>query len=152
MDTKESVQRLLDLLVNSPDTTPHELDIARRHAAVPAVMDMGGALAITADGDVLEILWDHPGTATKVTDPRERSIAYYAVSQRYPELESISPKRPASARDCRACGGTGRPDVPVHLQDSVRCWCGGLGWVPDEASQLPQVEAPRALRPWWKFW
>lgn len=45
------------------------------------------------------------------------------AARRRPELRELLPRRPAGARACERCHGTGGLDSPTE------CACAGLGWV-----------------------
>ncbi|MEK6234982.1 MAG: hypothetical protein N2C14_09735, partial [Planctomycetales bacterium] len=99
---------------------------------------------ISEDGELASVGWNPPYHAEPIPDARWRRTTLFALSQRYPTLASLCPRRPDSAIDCRQCGGTGKVrfgidretvrignrDVCVaDLEDRFVCCCGGLGWL-----------------------
>ncbi|HEX8697157.1 MAG TPA: hypothetical protein VF746_32355 [Longimicrobium sp.] len=87
--------------------------------------------AIRPDGVVLWI--DHESFA-HATEPETDLSALYAAlvlgARRHPELRELIPARPADARLCDVCGGTGGPVTPAAPAVEDICHgCDGLGWL-----------------------
>jgi hypothetical protein len=123
-ETRKAIaKRLAEYVSNAND--PWGLTrIASRHSALPVYMDMGGALFLTLDGDVLRLYHDDGDIPTPELESGWRIVAAVAASEKYSELSSLLPERAASATDCSACGGTGY--VTRH---NIRCGeCYSLGW------------------------
>lgn len=61
-----------------------------------------------------------------------------SLAQRVP-LASLYIPRPLRPRICPSCNGRGRiPGVPSELANTIRCQCGGLGWISDTSPfQVP---------------
>ena len=107
---------------------------------LPLYADMGGGVAIRADGELIGFVWDEPESIQRETDPHLIFLALVTGSERYPELASLSPQRTPNDRDCPSCGGTGRLlDLEAHGVDTthIRCYCGGTGWLPVNVSDPP---------------
>jgi len=68
---------------------------------------------------------DPPHATTPITDERTRNITLAFVSQRFPGLASLCPKRPSDAVTCRICSG-----ATVDRFPTMMCYCGGFGWLP----------------------
>jgi hypothetical protein len=99
--------------------------------ALPLMLDMGGSYAIRANGDLVQFDWDGRGGAEPLEDPRLINIALHQGSLKYPLLAGLVPSRPAGARDCPHCDGTGRlPLTTTPGLENVMCYCGGVGWLP----------------------
>jgi hypothetical protein len=69
----------------------------------------------------------------------ETELAFLALAvaraARYSELTFLMPARPDDREDCAGCHGAGR--VPVlGVEAEFNCRCGGLGWLPRDASEL----------------
>ncbi|HEY7914065.1 MAG TPA: hypothetical protein VIG62_19295, partial [Blastocatellia bacterium] len=60
------------------------------------------------------------------------NVALFQGSLTYPEIKSLIPSRPADAEDCPYCSGE-VVDQNKLEQQSIICYCGGLGWVPRES-------------------
>ena len=107
---------------------------------LPLYADMGGGVAIRADGELIGFVWDEPQSIQPETDPHLIFLALVTGSERYPELASLFPKRTSNDRDCPSCGGTGRLlDLEAHGIDTkhIRCYCGGTGWLPANVPDPP---------------
>lgn len=79
---------------------------------------------LAPDGAVFYVDTDRYGNPFELET--EVPAAMNAVAQgarSRPELRELLPERPAQARDCSLCGGTGDEDK------WGRCNCAGLGWV-----------------------
>ncbi len=109
---------------------PEAVALARAHDVLPLYADMGGVMALRADGTVVSIAWDAT-TAEPVTNPRLRDVALLQGARCYHELETVLPRRTEGAMACRHCNGTGRPMLEGRTLENVTCFCGGLGWIPE---------------------
>ena len=112
---------------------PDPLDvkgIARRHHALPLLLDMGGCVALRPNGELIQFLWDSPDQVAIEADPKMGHVARAVGSRRYSAISGLAPIRTSTSEVCPTCKGTGvvRPDLP-----SIVCICGGLGWVPSVA-------------------
>ncbi len=98
-------------------------EAARRTGAVPVHSDMGGILLVAPNGSVLHY---HPdsGDVSTATEERWRILALVKAARKFPELEPLRPRRPASAEVCTQCGGEG---VVLGHVDCAVCW--GSGWI-----------------------
>lgn len=127
----ESLERTILQLVDdyvAADDSPEDLRLlAKRHAALPVTLDVGGALLLRHDGEILEHAWDSPSPLEVSKDAVLRRAAVVAAADKYPQLSALVPDRPAGAADCLQCGGTGKLVTAVG---SFRCGqCGGFGWL-----------------------
>jgi hypothetical protein len=60
-------------------------------------------------------------------------MVFFDAATKYPELEELTPARNPESIVCPGCGGTGiLKEFADHefLAKSVRCNCGGVGWLP----------------------
>ena len=127
------IEELIKRALTSDRPWPMVAAIAKEYHALAVYCDMGGCLAIRSDGEVLCVP-DDPATPVHIeTDPLQRNLALVQASRRYPELQGLYPKRPADARSCLECGGTGRHPITAHAGfEAIICKCGGTGWLPVE--------------------
>jgi hypothetical protein len=100
---------------------------ARYHHALPLIVDMGGCIALRPTGELISFDWDNEKEATLDVGPYNTHIARGVGSRKYPEIDGLAPVRPAQAKTCPLCGGSGSPEPGAS---NVVCRCGGLGWVP----------------------
>jgi hypothetical protein len=100
-------------------------------AALPLMLDMGGSYAIRASGDLVQFEWDGRGAAEPLDDARLINVALYQGGLRHPRLACLVHSRPVDARDCPHCNGAGKLALAAEPGlESVACYCGGLGWLP----------------------
>lgn len=77
-------------------------------------------------------------TESNETDASEISL-YFEGSKRYPELRELIQARTDEDQDCPHCNGTGVDPMSIELKlDNIRCYCGGLGWIPKEENIVPR--------------
>jgi hypothetical protein len=123
-ETREVIAKRLAEYASNPNDPWGLTQVAERLRALPVYMDMGGALFLTLDGDVLRLNHYDGDVPTPELDSERHIVAAVAAAEKYPELAPLVPERPASAEDCSACGGTGR--ITRH---NLRCGeCTSLGW------------------------
>lgn len=148
----EKIRRVLKSFIE--DTEPFILNLAepvdlRRVAAeleiLPMAFNFSACYAIRPDGSIVVLDLDQVGPyelATE-TDPRICRLVLCQGAKKHPALSSLVPSRPLDAADCRDCEGTGVEPMNVKLgfaEERIVCWCGGLGWLPNEECQLLQKE------------
>ena len=128
------------------ESVPDPLNLQRLAAeemVLPLSVDMGGVVALSANGDIVSFPFGINASGNIVafpfdgdepprveSDRRIRNIALFQGSKKYPELKGLISK-PDNARVCPYCGGTGVEPYAAKLNtDNIVCYCGGLGWIP----------------------
>jgi hypothetical protein len=108
--------------------------IARSLSVLPVLLDWSGAYAIDLDGQVMLFMYETPDPPVPEPDARTTNIVLFAAANTYPLLHELAPVRPLTAIVCSYCAGTGVVDDPdlKHISQHLRCYCGGLGWIPGE--------------------
>jgi hypothetical protein len=110
---------------------PHDWqrELACRFDALPVYSDLGGALLLRPDGEVLSVGWDDDD-ARPPKSPWHL-IALAGAAEGFPELRGVLPSRPADAVSCPQCRGAGLERWEVESGKGVTfCGkCGGLGWL-----------------------
>lgn len=96
-------------------------EAAHATGSLPVHTDMGGALAVTPDGEVVH--YDFETGATKAPEENWRIYALAKAARRFPELLDLAPPRPQGAVTCSSCSGLG-----VVLEGLDCGTCLGLGW------------------------
>ena len=128
MDTKSDlskvIRRLAEEVASGLDDSPYR-EIARATGALPAHVDMGGALALRPDGQI--IMFDHESKKTSEPAEKWRTLALVKLARRYDELRALAPQKPYDAQDCVECSGDG------FLGDFACNTCSGTGWTTDPA-------------------
>lgn len=130
---REAVERRIQDVLADGDPRFEWLRAAvREHGFLPLHIGWVTVLGLRPDGSWVR--WDHeetPGTLRPFSDPYWERIALCNGAESYPELETLLPRRPTHAHDCRACSGTG-----LFAGAPITCACGGLGWMlPGEPSR-----------------
>jgi hypothetical protein len=109
--------------------------------ALPLYASWGGGVALRSDGELIGFLWNEPQSIKVEEDPHLRFLACVEGSKHYVELACLTPIRSAADRDCPLCDGTGRlrelEEAGIDLKN-IRCYCGGMGWLPRNVSDPPQ--------------
>lgn len=99
---------------------------------LPLMFESGGFYGLRPDGQLVAVSWDSPDKPEDVVSLRLRDIALRAGTQSYPFLATLLPTRLPSSRTCAMCGGTGKGPLEGRSgSESILCWCGGFGWIPD---------------------
>lgn len=139
MDAMSSLEKIVSELISSlrqsgiemPATLP---EAAVRLGALPVVWDAAGWIGIRGDTTVVSFRWDDEiGGLSVVSDQRTITLAWFQGAIRFPRLKPFVPERPACARICPFCEGTGVPaGLPSGLSSAVVCYCGGAGWLPEQ--------------------
>jgi len=118
-----------DVLKFDPSLDMREL--AGQLNLLPLLLEMGGCVGIRPNGEFFSLVWDEPYELISESDTRVCNIALFEGAKRYPGIMELIPPRPENARECEYCNGSGTViDLPPDLAQNIRCYCGGLGWVP----------------------
>jgi hypothetical protein len=121
-EVAESIRALTKRWLEGPDSYGVAKAV-QLSGALPIHGSIGGVLYIRADGVVLGSGLDCDKMPEVETERGLWAAAYVSAAEKYPELRSLRPNRPASARDCPECSGSG------ELFDKCGCGeCWTLGW------------------------
>ena len=147
-DELNEVNRLIGLFIDGDIADPASArNAVRRTTVLPALEDWSAFGGISRGGEIVWVNREPPFETRTVENARLKRIVLFEASRRYPTLQSLHPKRPPGARDCRDCGGSGRFSLGIdpekirignsersgpEMEDAIRCRCGGLGWVIDD--------------------
>jgi hypothetical protein len=106
---------------------------AQRFGGLPVLWDGGGCFLLRPDLTIWSVAWGR-SEVEKLEDPRFRNTVLYRASREFEALRSLKPVRDSDSRVCPMCQGTGTvPNMPPELDESIVCYCGGLGWVPADS-------------------
>lgn len=100
---------------------------------LPMMFDWSGFYGIRKNGEILIVDLGPPFEVTSEVDERICRMVLCQGVKRYPELIRLLPIKPDEAVDCSSCDGTGREPMNDRLgfdEETIVCWCGGLGWLP----------------------
>ena len=128
-------ERIARFDVEAPDELGWQGEYVRTHRALPLYVGWTETLGIRADGRLVR--WSTEGElpgAREFKDATWMNTALVQGAQRYPQLRRLIPLRPASARTCSGCQGTGKiSGLPPNLENVI-CECGGIGWIPGDGA------------------
>jgi hypothetical protein len=138
--TQKIEARLDEFIAESYPDSNNLREIVAKFRILPLSLHWGGGWAIRTDGEVVFFSYDEPHELKIEDDTRIRNMALFQGSKKYPELKEYVPERLSNAVDCPHCKGTGIPaeireyakeSGKEHLLDTLVCYCGGLGWLPE---------------------
>ena len=110
-DLRNVIEHLTKQWLAAP-TDVELVEAVRTTGALPVYADMGAALLLRPDGEILAFPWDSLGTPAPESDPVWRLIAVVVGAETYPELQPLLPVRPSGSPGCPWCAGRGRiPDI-----------------------------------------
>jgi hypothetical protein len=122
---RAEIARLIDAVIADVEEVVWVRQIAERTRALPLYRGWTSMILIDADGQLIR--YDHDDRDAVIDEPIDHTgmmTALVSGSRRYLALAPLIPPRPADARDCDQCGGTG------ELPFEATCKCGGCGWLP----------------------
>lgn len=104
---------------------------ARELHVLPLYVGWTHALAIEPSLEIIAFSHEDPAEPARIeTDLAMKNTALVAGSRRYPELLPFWQVRPARAKDCPECNGTGKHRITAKPQfANIICSCGGAGWL-----------------------
>ena len=124
-----SIARRLNEFIGG--VSPEEFNLRRLAAqfgALPLLIDQGTCYAIRVSDEIVGVSLDPPHIPHVEHGERRRLIALYHGSQRYPELSALVGERPANARVCSVCAGTGVvPVARAWTRAPMRLWQSRVG-------------------------
>ncbi|HEY0710473.1 MAG TPA: hypothetical protein VGG33_26955 [Polyangia bacterium] len=107
-----------------------QVSYVRENRALPLYVGWTETAGVRPDGTLVR--WsteeEWPGVR-ELADAPWVNIALTEGAKRYPELRRLIPQRPAGARTCEQCAGSGTiRNLPDDLKKII-CTCGGVGWL-----------------------
>jgi hypothetical protein len=118
---------ILDLIACIASEESSRGEFAKRWSLLPVYEDMGGTLALDAEGQVFVLVHDEPGPPERERDEFWRLTALVAASSQFPELAHLKPAPPQDAVSCPTCSGSGF--LPVDSFPYHCGYCRGTGWL-----------------------
>jgi hypothetical protein len=129
-DLRSVIGHLVEQWLAAP-THLELVEAVRNSGAVPVYVDIGGALVLRADGEILCYPWDSLAEPAPESDASWRLTAVVVGAEKHPELRPLLPVRPIGTADCQWCAGRGR--ICIGESDRKRgpiCGsCYGIGWL-----------------------
>ncbi len=121
---RERIERFAE---EAPVNLRWQAEHVRLNQALPLYIGWTETAGIRADGTLVRWVTEDVTNTQELADSTWVNLALVQGAARYPQLESLIPSRPQSAKTCDACDGAGRaPGQPP----GVICCCGGIGWLP----------------------
>jgi hypothetical protein len=129
-DLRSVIEHLITQWLASP-THLELVEAVRISGALPVYVDVGGALLLRADSEILCFPWDSLGEPAPESDPGWRLTAVVVGAEKHPELRPLLPVRPIGTEDCRWCACHGRICIgDLDRSSDLICGsCYGLGWL-----------------------
>lgn len=116
-------------------TTGEQVDICEivsEQNFLPIFYDWTAFCSVRPNGEMVWYDYENPQKMEVEHNERIRNIAMVKGIEIFPELSPFLPQRTFDDIDCPSCESTEktRQAMPKHLQNSIGCYCGGLGWIP----------------------
>jgi len=131
-DLRAVIEQRIAEFENSEPNSPFSFVQARARQlhVLPLYVGWTHALAINPALEIIAFSHEDFAEPARVeTDFAMRNTALVAGSRRYPELLPLWQVRPAGAKDCPDCNGTGKHPITAKPQfAAILCSCGGAGW------------------------
>ncbi|MEW6125968.1 MAG: hypothetical protein AB1757_02795 [Acidobacteriota bacterium] len=131
--TEQIVTRLEEYLKDPDHDALNLRQLAGQFKALPLCIDWEKCWALKPTGEV--VVFSHEGDSPQLAEERDVrmiNVALFQGSLTYPEIKPLVPARPSDARDCPFCTEKGIEPQSLENQQMI-CYCGGLGWVPEQA-------------------
>jgi hypothetical protein len=129
-ETEDIIRPLIEDYLAAPAAIAWQQDLARRHDVLPLFWEWTVVYALAPSGEVVTITTE---SRDVVDDERLRNMALKQGAKSFAALEWLIPAPPPDALLCQSCEGRG------SVGDAIICWCGGTGWLPPTASQMPRA-------------
>jgi hypothetical protein len=110
-----------------------ELPAVAQFQALPLYRGWFETIGIRVDGTLIR--WSNEDEYEGWREVDEERLARMSLAdgaRRDPALAFLIPPRPAGARTCEHCGGSGYLPMPDH--PGIFCVCGGFGWVEEQTA------------------
>jgi len=108
-------------------------EIAAELKVLPIVFDWFAGWGIQSDGLILSFTFDKPYKIEIVENQKIINMICFDAANKYSELSGLMPVRNPESIVCPDCEGTGILKEFADnefLSKSIRCNCGGVGWLP----------------------
>jgi hypothetical protein len=129
-DESQFVQDLINnfAVENQNSNLRWQIPHVTQHDAIPLYCGWFETIGLTATGEI--VMWNAEGEYDDIRKPDDPQIVMCSRMeglQRYPQLKSLRPVRPATAVTCGPCKGTGKISLPNGSE--LFCNCSGVGWL-----------------------
>lgn len=107
--------------------------IAAELNILPVLFDWFSCWGIEPNGEIILFQFKKPYRIKTETNQKIINIVLFDAAKKHTELKDLMPVRNHESIECPNCKGTGIiKEFSDHelLSKTVRCNCGGLGWLP----------------------
>ena len=131
----EKICELIQKFLNHPQDLIHTKELqytVAKYNLLPLVFNWHPC-CINPEGEIFLLDWDNLNDQKVETNKRIVNAILFQGIKKYPELKELMPIRSENDIDCPSCKGTGILPLAkeLNLVENIICWCGGLGWIPD---------------------
>jgi hypothetical protein len=136
-DIKSKIKLLIQAFIKHSQDAVHTMSLQRsvhEFEALPLAFNFD-CYAIKPNGDIIIFELENPSKFEIEKNPRIINTVLFSGIKKYPDLKELMPVRSATDVDCPYCEGSGvEPTAEkLNLTDKIACWCGGLGWIPENS-------------------
>ena len=137
---RETVSALIANLDVGNLSDPEERQLCIQFGALPIGTSLWALVLLTPDGEVISTDLE-PGELHRSRAVSQLIRVLVWASERYPQLKPLIPDRPATARDCVLCSGSGICKGGMSGDMPMKCiLCGGVGWDLNDAELAVAAE------------
>ena len=107
--------------------------IAKELNVIPIDFQWFESWGLQPNGNVMFFQFEEPYLIEIVENQKIINMVYFGAANKYENLKEIMPTRNKEAITCPECVGNGTlKEFKDHsnLSKTVRCNCGGIGWLP----------------------
>ena len=139
----DKIQKVIDefVLHSEPflikgDNLAEKIDlrqIAVELNVLPVVFDWFACWGINPNNEIILFQFEKPYKIKTETNQKIINMVLFETAKKYPELEELMPVRNPESIVCSGCDGSGISKEFADndfLAKSIRCNCGGVGWLP----------------------
>jgi hypothetical protein len=113
-------------------------ELAAELNVLPVTFDWFACWAVRPSGEIILIEFEKPYIIKTETNQKIINMVFFEAAKNYSELKELKPARNPESITCPGCDGTGILREFAHIESlaiSVRCNCGGVGWLPGADSK-----------------
>ena len=104
--------------------------IAKEYHILPIFFDWFFICWVRPNGEFVWYDLENPNKLKVEADQRIRNIAIVKGIEKFPQLSPFLPKQTVEDIKCPYCESTNQ--LPEEVRKGVTCYCGELGWIPNE--------------------
>ncbi len=142
-ELSDKIQKVIDefvadseLFLVGTDNSEEKVDlrkIAGEINTLPIAFDWFECWGITPSKEIILFKYEKPYLIKTETNQKIINMVLSDTAKKYSELKELMPIRNPESIICPGCDGTGINKEFAHIEvlaKSIRCNCGGVGWLP----------------------